>query len=71
MRADPVLKDTPVIVVSSSDREADIARAYGLKIAAYLVKPFNVDDYFSAIRAVKELWFHSVAPLPRRAAGSG
>jgi len=42
-----------------------------LKIAAYLVKPFNVDDYFSAIRAVKELWFHSVAPLPRRAAGSG
>jgi len=66
MRADAQLKNIPVIVVSGSDREADIARAYDLQIAGYLVKPVNVDDYFSAIRAVKELWFHMVTPPPRR-----
>ena len=65
LRADADFKTIPVIVVSGSDREEDIARACGLHVAAYLVKPTNVDDYFTAIRAVKELWFHSVAPRPR------
>jgi CheY-like chemotaxis protein len=65
LKADADLKTIPVIVVSGSDRKSDIARAYDLQIAAYLVKPLNVDDYFSAIRAVKELWFHMVTPPPR------
>lgn len=65
MKADAHLRDIPVVVVSGSDRESDIARAYQLHVAAYLIKPLNVGDYFSAIRAVKELWFHSVAPPPR------
>jgi CheY-like chemotaxis protein len=64
MKADARLRNIPVIVVSGSDRASDIARAYDLQIAAYLVKPINVDDYFSAIRAVKELWFHMVALPP-------
>jgi CheY-like chemotaxis protein len=64
MRADAHLKNIPVIVFSGSDRASDIARAYDLQIAAYLVKPINLDDYFTAIRAVKELWFHIVAPPP-------
>jgi len=65
LKADSDLETIPVIVVSGSDREADLARAYRLHIAAYLVKPTNVDDYFSAIRAIKELWFHAVASPPR------
>ena len=66
MKADPALKTIPVIVFSGSDEESDIAKAYNLQIAAYLVKPTNVDGYFSAIRAVKELWFHMVAYPPRK-----
>jgi len=64
LKADADLKTIPVVVVSGSDRESEIGRAYHLQIAAYLVKPINVDDYFSAIRAVKELWFHNVTPSP-------
>jgi CheY-like chemotaxis protein len=64
MRADAHLRNIPVIVVSGSDRAADITRAYDLQIAGYLVKPVDVDDYFSAIRALKELWFHVVTPPP-------
>ena len=69
MRADSHLKTIPVIVVSGSERNIDIARAYDLQIAGYLVKPLNVDEYFTAIRALKELWFHSVAPPPRESEG--
>jgi len=64
IKTDPSLKTIPVIVVSGSDRPEDIAHAYDLGVAAYLVKPLNVDEYFIAIRAVKELWFNAVALPP-------
>jgi len=65
MKNDPKLKSIPVIVVSGSDREEDQARAYKLQIAAYLVKPADKDKYFSAVRSIKELWFHNVAMRPK------
>ena len=65
MKAEPKLRTVPVIVMSGSDREEDQARAYRLHIAAYVVKSPDKDKYFAAIRSVKELWFHSVAPAPK------
>jgi len=65
MKADPKLQTVPVIVMSGSDREEDQARAYRLHIAAYVVKQPDKDKYFAAIRSVKELWLHSVAPPPK------
>lgn len=65
MKADPKLKSIPVIVLSGSDREEDQARAYKLQVAAYIVKPADKDRYFAAIRSIKELWFHNVAPVPK------
>lgn len=61
MKADPHLKSIPVVVISGSDQDRDIAQAYNLQAAAYLVKPLNVEDYFSSIRAIKELWFNRAA----------
>jgi len=69
MKANTLLNTIPVIVVSGSDRASDIARAYRLQVSAYLVKPLNVGDYFSAIRSIKELWFHSVALPPKESEG--
>ena len=71
MKADPYLKSIPVVVISGSDQERDIAQAYNLQAAAYLVKPLNVDDYFSAIRAIKELWFNRAAIHAKGAEASG
>jgi hypothetical protein len=42
----------------------DINRAYDDQVCAYIVKPTDPDQYFSAMRSIKELWFHVVA-LPR------
>jgi CheY-like chemotaxis protein len=71
MKADPDLRSIPVIVMSSSSAEKDLARAYDAQISAYLVKPSNFDDYFNAIRAVKELWFHVVALPPKTRSAAG
>lgn len=54
MKADSELRRIPVIVMSSSDAESDLARAYDAQIAAYLVKPIDLDSYFSAIRATRK-----------------
>jgi len=51
MKADAQIRTIPVIIVSGSDRSADIARAYGLPVAGYLVKPLNVDEYFTPPRS--------------------
>lgn len=64
MKSDNSLKRIPVIVVSGSDRDQDINRAYDDQVCAYIVKPTDPDQYFSAMRSIKELWFHAVA-LPR------
>ena len=65
MKADPELRRIPVVVMSSSSAQKDLARAYDAQISAYLVKPSDVDDYFTAIRSVKELWFNVVALPPK------
>jgi CheY-like chemotaxis protein len=66
MKADPQLKMIPVIVVSGSDRDADLRRAYESQIAGYLIKPLDVDRYFAAIRSIKQLWFHELAMPPKQ-----
>jgi len=68
MKADPSLRRIPVVVISGSRSEVDIARAYDDQISAYLVKPPGVNEYFAAIRSLKELWFHAAALPPRREA---
>jgi two-component system, chemotaxis family, response regulator Rcp1 len=65
MKADSELRRIPVIVMSSSDADNDLARAYDAQISAYLVKPIDLDSYFSAIRAIKEFWFNVVTPAPK------
>ena len=71
MKSDPELRRIPVIVMSSSSAENDLARAYDAQIAAYLVKPADLNAYFGAIRAIKELWFNVVALAPKARKASG
>jgi chemotaxis family two-component system response regulator Rcp1 len=70
MKADPVLRRIPVVAISGSRSEIDIARAYDEQISAYLIKPPGVDEYFAAIRSLKELWFHAAALPPSQEAAS-
>lgn len=70
MKADPVLRRIPVVAISGSRREIDIARAYDGQVSAYMVKPPGVDEYFTAIRSLKELWFHAAALPPKEESAS-
>ena len=52
IKSDPQLKDIPVIVVSSSDREEDIRYAQDNGAAAYISKSGGFDKLSSALAAI-------------------
>jgi len=71
MKSDPDLKRIPVIVISGSDRTEDRLRAYELQAAGYLAKPAELDKYFTAIRSLKDHWFHTLSvPLKERSSSA-
>ena len=65
IKADPDLKNIPVVMVSGSIHDGDIRRAYELQVSSFVMKPPEVDEYFAAIRSLKELWFHAAAVAPK------
>jgi CheY-like chemotaxis protein len=64
IKADPDLMNIPVVMVSGNIHDGDIRRAYELQVSSFLMKPPEVDEYFAAIRSLKELWFHAASPAP-------
>lgn len=46
IKADPGMKATPVVPLTSSREEQDLLRSYNLGTTAYKVKPFNEDRLF-------------------------
>jgi CheY-like chemotaxis protein len=56
MRQHPVLKEIIVIVLTSSQEESDMDRAYSLGANAYVVKPPDLDKLQGLTKAIKEFW---------------
>lgn len=56
MRADPVLKRVPVVVLSSSREESDLVRSWDLGVNAYVVKPVDVKQFFEAVQTLGTFW---------------
>lgn len=63
-KADPELRSIPVVVLSTSSAEADVAEAYRLHANCYVTKPFDLDDYIAAIHAIERFWIGLVELPP-------
>ena len=63
VKGDPVLRHIPVIVLTTSDAEQDVWRAYKLHANCYLTKPVQMDDFLNKIRSVEDFWL-TVVRLP-------
>lgn len=56
IKADPVLKAIPVVVMTSSREEQDLVKSYQLGVNAYVVKPVNFHEFVEAVRQVGIFW---------------
>ncbi|MDB6021092.1 MAG: response regulator receiver protein [Pedosphaera sp.] len=52
----------PVIVLTSSNREADIQRAYSLGANSYFFKPSSFEEFRDLIRVIYEYWSRALRP---------
>ena len=56
LRAHENLRRLPVVILSSSREESDLARSWDLGVNAYVVKPVDVDQFFDAVKALGKFW---------------
>ncbi|MCL7715037.1 response regulator [Stenotrophomonas mori] len=56
IRAEEDLKRLPVVILSSSREESDLARSWDLGVNAYVVKPVDVDQFFNAVKTLGTFW---------------
>jgi CheY-like chemotaxis protein len=57
VKADPELRQIPVIIFSTSRSKRDIARSYELGANCYVSKPCGLADFFAAVKSVETFWF--------------
>ncbi len=60
VKAHESLRKIPVIVLTTSDADHDISKAYSLHANCYILKPVDFDDFAKAIRLIEVYWFNSV-----------
>jgi CheY-like chemotaxis protein len=66
IKDDSGLRNIPVIVLTSSDDEGDVHRAYGLHANCYLTKPVDLDQFMQKVWSIEDFWL-SLVRLPATA----
>lgn len=64
VRADPLLRSLPVVMLTSSQEENDVVKSYELGVNAYVVKPVAFDRFVSAIGDLGVFWAVLNEPPP-------
>ncbi|AGB36411.1 response regulator [Natronococcus occultus] len=63
LKSNPEHSRIPIIVLSSSNDEEDVQRAYAAGANAYLTKPVDPDELVERVELIESFWF-SLAQLP-------
>ncbi len=64
LKADDRYKGIPVVVLTTSEADQDIARAYTAQAACYIVKPVEFPKFEKVVQTIEDFWF-TVVRLPK------
>ena len=66
IKADENLRDIPVVVLSTSSLDEDIARSYQMGVNSFITKPVTFAELVRAIEVIGSYWFKIVElpPVP-------
>lgn len=71
IKQDENLHRIPVVIVTSSRADQDIAASYDLHANCFVTKPVDLDQFFNVVEAIRDFWFVIVKlPLPQALDGS-
>ncbi len=63
IKEDERLKRIPTVVLTTSQAQRDILKAYTLHANCYITKPVNLEEFFNVVKAIEEFWL-GVVTLP-------
>jgi CheY-like chemotaxis protein len=56
LRADPVLRSSPVVVLTTSNDDKDRMESFQLNVAGYLLKPVTFSSFVELMLALNKYW---------------
>ena len=63
MKEDPELRRIPVVILTTSQAEQDIIKAYDLHVNCYINKPVDLDQFLQVVKSIEDFWL-TVVKLP-------
>jgi chemotaxis family two-component system response regulator Rcp1 len=63
IKSDADLQKIPVVVLTTSEAEEDVLKAYELHANCYITKPVGIEQFIKVVKSIEDFWF-SVVRLP-------
>lgn len=67
IRAEERTRLIPVVILTSSKQDRDLAEGYSLGCNSYIAKPIDFREFAEVIRQLGEYWLDTNQPPPRKA----
>ena len=64
IKGSPELQEIPVVILTGSEAQSDVAKSYELKANAYLVKPVDSEEFIELVRSFEQFWL-TLVRLPQ------
>jgi CheY-like chemotaxis protein len=64
LKGDEALRRIPVIVLTTSIADRDIARSYDLHVNCYITKPIDLGEFIQVVRSIEDFWLQLVRLPP-------
>ena len=64
IKQDPKLRSIPVVILTTSDAESDIAKTYDLHANCYITKPIDLGQFIDVVKYVDYFWL-AIVKLPQ------
>jgi CheY-like chemotaxis protein len=66
IKTDARLRRIPVIILTTSSNEQDVAHTYNNSANCYITKPADLDDFIRVIGVIEQFWLSLVTLPPRQ-----
>jgi CheY-like chemotaxis protein len=63
IKADEQLRRIPVVILTTSQAEEDILKAYNLYANCYVTKPVDLDQFIKIVKSIEDFWL-TIVKLP-------
>ena len=63
IKAEPALRNIPVVILTTSKGEEDVLRAYDLHANCYVKKPVDFNRFMDVVKSIENFWL-TVVTLP-------